>query len=163
MNDLSTYRGMLRIEKHRLDDELEKQAEYLHRISECVVLAKSEALNAKDELDRLEGQIYSDSKLDYPKATVPELHGITLKDPDRIKLWQKYQAARHKQEDWEGLHDAWKSRGFALRALVDLRLANYYTSDSGGDYHEGRKVLNAARKIAEHESRRGPRRRELKN
>ena len=156
-NDIQQYRSLLRIQKHRLDDELEMQAELLQQISECVVIAKSDALYAKDQLDRLEGQLYSDAKLDYPKATVPELHGITMKDSDRIAAWQKYQKARHTQEDWEGLHEAWKSRGFALRALVDLRLANYYTSDSSGsesDYDRGRKALSEARRAAREPRRR---------
>lgn len=146
LDKIETYQRMMRIQKHRLDDELEIQAELLHKISECVVLAKSRAISAKDELDRLEGEIYSDAKEDNPKATVPELQGITLRDADRIKLWQKYQIARHDQEAWEGLHEAWKSRGFAIRSLVDLRLASYYTTESRGDEHEaGRKALAAAR------------------
>lgn len=165
LDDIKTYQKMLAIQKHRLDDELEMQGEILHRISEQVVKAKSRALAAKDELDRIEGKIYSESKEDSPKATVPELQGLTLRDPERITVWNKYQLARHEQEDWEGLHEAWRSRGFALRALVDLRLANYYTSDSGGgeDYTSSREALNAARKTAaEHKQEpAAPRRRTL--
>lgn len=143
--DLSTIRARLRIAKHSLDDELEMQAELLHQISEAVVRAKSKAIALKDDLDRLEGDIYSDAKQHYPKATVPELQGITLRDPERIDAFRLYHAARDEQESWEGLHEAWKSRGFALRALVDLRLANYYTSDSGG-HKEGREALTRARR-----------------
>lgn len=153
--DIRTYQGLIRIRKHHLDDELEIQAELLHQISDCTVAAKSRALVAKDELDRIEGNLYSDAKQDNPKATVPELHGITMRDPSRREAWGKYQAARHEQEAWEGLHEAWKSRGFALRALVDLRLASYYTSDSSSmtskdqAYNEARKALNEARKAAQ--------------
>lgn len=152
MDTLQDYRSRLRIEKHQLDDELEVQAELLHRISEKVVSAKSRALAAKDELDRLEGEIYSDAKQDSPKATVPELQGITMRDDRRMDKWRRYQVARESQESWESLHEAWKSRGFALRALVDLRLASYYTSDSSAA--DGRKALNEARQAAKQQSTR---------
>lgn len=159
-DDISTYRSMLRIQKHRLDEELELQAELLHKISEHVVISKSRSLDDKDSLERLEGQIYSDAKEDNPKATVAELNGITQNDADRIAAFKKYQRSRHEQEDWEGLHEAWKARGFAIRALVDLSLASYYTSESRGkDHQEGRKALNAARITAAQEG--APRRRTL--
>jgi len=158
ISTLDDYRRRLRIEKHQLDDELELQAELLHSISEHVVSAKSRALHAKDHLERTEGDIYSDAKQDNPKATVPELQGITLRDPDRIKAFDLYQRARESQESWEGLHEAWRSRGFALRALVDLRLASYYTSDSSAA--DGRKALNQARQAAQQHSS-TPRRRSV--
>lgn len=151
LNDIRTYQGMIRIRKHHLDDELEMQAELLHKISDCTVRAKSDAMAAKDELDRIEGSIYSDAKQEHPKATVPELQGITMRNPARRESWKKYQQARQDQEEWEGLHEAWKSRGFALRALVDLRLASYYTSDSpsSSEHNDGRRALNEARRAAQ--------------
>lgn len=150
---LREFAELLRIDRHRLDDELELQAELLHRISEEVVKAKSKAVELKDLLDRLEGDIYSDAKQHYPKATVPELQGITLREPQRIAAFRNYHAARSNQESWEGLHDAWKSRGFALRGLIDLRLANYYTSDSGS-HKEGREALARARREKKSTNRR---------
>lgn len=144
LETIEAYRNRMRIEKHRLDDELEIQAELLHRIFEKVVSASSAAMEAKDVLERIEGDVYFEAKHVNPKATVPELQGITRTDPARIKAWRMYRDAKAEQESWEGLHEAWKSRGFALRSLVDLRLANYYTSDS--DAGENRRALNDVRR-----------------
>lgn len=150
MDGLHFYRSKLVIEKHRLDDELEIQAELLQHISERVVKAKSRTLEAKDVMELEEAKLYAEGKEDYPKATVSDLQSIVSRHSDRKAAWIKYQVARHDQELWEGLHEAWKARGFALRALVDLRLANYYTSDSAStredDHEANRGLLHSTRK-----------------
>lgn len=120
---------MLRIDKHELDRELEMQGEVLHHITEALASAKTRTLRAKDDLERTEANVVVSNK-DGRKVSVAELKGIALNDSTRKTRFSEFVEARHEQEVWEGLFEAWKERGFALRKLVDLRLANYYTSDS---------------------------------
>ena len=164
LDELHAYQKLMTIAKHRLDDELEIQAEIQYKISDCKVQALSAMLSAKDVMERYEGRLYHELKEDGNKLTVPEIQGIVQSDRTRLTHWQTYQDARHTHDQWEGLYESWRSRGFALRALVDLRIANYYTADSVSakdsrekDYADSRKALARSRNDAPM----GPRRRAL--
>jgi hypothetical protein len=128
--NIKDYRGMLMISKHRLDDELEIQAEIQDRIATQKALANTKQLEAKDLLMRKEGRLAEDLRDDEPKLTVGAINAKVARDPERMKAWDHYQAMRAEHEAWEGLHEAWKSRGYNLKAMADLWQAGYWTSDS---------------------------------
>lgn len=128
--DLQTYRKMLYVHRHRLDDELEIQADIMERISAQTVIQNSRALEAKDQLSRIEARLVEDAKDDDPKLSNPMAEARVRRDPERIKAWQVYQAARAEHEAWQGLLDAWKQRGYAIKTLADLYAANYYSPSS---------------------------------
>lgn len=128
--DIQTYRKMLYVHRHRLDDELEIQADIMERISSQTVIQNSRQLDAKDQLSRIEARLVEDAKEDDPKLSNPMAEARVRRDPERIKAWQAYQAARAEHEAWQGLLDAWKQRGYAIKTLADLYAANYYSPSS---------------------------------
>jgi hypothetical protein len=130
VSDIRAYRNMLRINKHRLDDELEVQSQVLDDISSKLTVLNSRTLEANDQLKLVEARLFRELKDDNEKMTDKNADALVKQDPDRKRAWQAAQAARAEHEDWSGLYDAWKARGFALRELCGLYVAQYFTIDS---------------------------------
>lgn len=130
MTTLDNYRNLLRIDKHRLDDELEIQAEMQERISSEVARLNTRAQEAKDELARTEARLLEDAKDRDPKLTVSQLEASVKRHPDRTKAWAKYQAVRETYEEWVGMLDAWKTKGFKLADLGNLFASDYFAVNS---------------------------------
>lgn len=127
---LEQYRGMLAIQPHRLDEELEIQAMIQDRIANQRAIANAKQLEAKDILARKESRIADELREDDPKLTVGGVNGKVARDPERLKAWDHYQACRTEFESWDGLYESWKTRGYKIRDLADLWIAQYYTTDS---------------------------------
>ena len=59
--ELSQVRNMLRINKHRLDDELELHAEVLDRVGQEVVKRNSRMIELKKRLEEVEAKVTADT------------------------------------------------------------------------------------------------------
>lgn len=127
---LEQIRAMLYINKHRLDDELQIQADIMDRISTQVVLKNSAMLEAKDDLSKVEGRLGEDFRDGEVKLTVGQLDAKIRRSPERVRAWDRYQQARAGLESWQGLHEAWKQKSYSLKALCDLYAAQYFSPDS---------------------------------
>lgn len=128
MSTLNDYRNMLRINRHRLDDELEIQAEVMDRISQEVNKLNSQMLSAKEELLRVEARLMTEIAEDAPsKMTVAQIEAAVRRHKDRRDAWIKYDTARYSFDEWEALRDAWKQRGFSIKTLADLYTSHYFT------------------------------------
>jgi hypothetical protein len=130
MHTIEQFRAMLRVNKHRLDDELEIQGELMDRISTQVVIFNSKMIEAKAELARAEGLLGEEIREAEPKITVGALESKVQRDRNRVGLWQKYQQARATHEAWTGLLDAWRQKGYSIKTLADLYAAQYITLTS---------------------------------
>lgn len=130
MSTLENYRNMLRVNKHRLDDELEIQGEIMERISTQVVTHNSAAIDAKEALVKVEGRLADDFRDDDPKATVGAIDAKVKRDPERVTRWEAYQRARAMHEAWQGLLDAWRQKGFSIKTLADLYASQYFSLSS---------------------------------
>lgn len=128
--DLEEFRKMLLVRKNHLDDELEIQAEVMDRINRQVVLYNTRLLELKDGLVRLEARIGDDIKDEDPKLSNPVVDGKVKRNRERIEAWGRYQEARASLEDWQGLHESWKQKGFSIKTLADLYSASYFTLNS---------------------------------
>jgi len=124
------FRAMLPTWKHRLDDELEVQAQFMEQIASEVTTRNSRAIEAKDELARVEARLTEDYRDDDPKVTVGALAAKINRDPERIRAWQTYQAARSEHERWAGLLEAWRNKGYSIKTLADLYSAQYFSLTS---------------------------------
>lgn len=138
---IDRYRAMLQIVKHRLDDELEIQPQVMQRIATQVVIHNSRMLQAKEDLAQLEARLLLDYKDSDEKITVQMINAKIMRSPARISAWQKYQEARATHEDWVGLLDAWKGKGFALKTLSDLYQAQYFSVDYTGSNQKTRERI----------------------
>jgi hypothetical protein len=127
---LDQVRAMLACNKHRLDDELEIQPDMMQRIASRVVVMNSRMLEAKDDLARIEGRLTMDLREDNPKLTVDGVSATVRRHADRTRAWQKYQEARADHEEWSGVLEAWRQKGFSLKTLADLYYAQYFSVDS---------------------------------
>lgn len=148
--DLRTAANMLRINRHRLDDELEIQSEVMFRVAECKATASDKMTSTKDNLLRVEGKLYFEIKRDDPKATKDAVEAEIVRDPDRVRAFESYRLAKDESERWDSMYESWKQRGFALKTLADLYAANYFnveTTTSGRrevstrDYDSNRESL----------------------
>jgi hypothetical protein len=130
MTTIDRYRSMLPVLKHRLDDELEIQAQVMDELSRQVVTLNSRMIEAKDDLARIEGRIAEDIRDDEPKLTVGGVDAKVKRDPTRTGAWQVYQKARSDHEEWSGLLEAWRHKGYSIKTLADLYAAQYFSLDS---------------------------------
>jgi len=126
-NDLETFRRMLATRKNNLDDELEIQAEVMDRITQQMVKHNTAMLSAKDELARIEARLSDEIKEDEPKLSLSAIDGKVKRNRERLAIWQEFQDARARHEEWQGLHESWKQKGFSIKTLADLYSASYFT------------------------------------
>lgn len=129
LDKIDTYRKMLRINKHRLDDELEIQAEMMMQIGDALETATSRMMEAKDELARIEGRVGESLKEDDPKLSIPALEAKVKRAPERTRAWERYQAAMKERGQWDRLWDSWKERGQSIKTLGSLFGSQYFASD----------------------------------
>ena len=149
LDELRTYITMLPIQKHRLDDELEVQADIMYRISENVVRRTSAANALKNELEKLDAVIISELKASGTKGAVSVLSGAAKGDKEREQLYDRYQVAVVDQQRWEGLLESWRARGFALTTLANLYSANYFSPTSTYDSSKKEPTYEELRKDVE--------------
>jgi len=132
MATLQKYRAMLPVNKHRLDDELEVQAEIQERISAEVVALNSSMLQAKDDLGKIESRLFLDLKDDGDKQTEAQIRARISRHEERVRAWRTFQEARQELELWEGLLKAWEKRGYSISTLADLYGRQYFSLRSAG-------------------------------
>lgn len=145
MATLDQYAKMLLINKLRLDDELEIQAELQHAISMEVVRLSTRAIEAENQLKHTEAELYVQFKEEGGKMTADEIKAATRINRKRVSAWEKWQTAREVHEQWAGLLQAWITKGYKLADVGALFASDYFalrtlTRPDG----ERRRDLNAA-------------------
>jgi hypothetical protein len=130
LEDLQSFRNMLRINKHRLDDELEIQAEILDRIAQNVVRLDARQAELKEELAKVEGRLTLECKEDNPKMTVDEIKATVGRDKERATSWKAYRTAIAEHAEWDALYKAWAMRGKDIDVLARLYGSQYWQMDS---------------------------------
>lgn len=135
---------MLAINRHNLDAELEVQADVMERISAEMVKANTAHRQTKDDLARIEGELSSDLKGE--KTNAEERAARIKRNPARQTAWRELQEAQAMAEQWQGLYDSWKQRGYSIKTLSDLYAANYFTvSSHTAPQQAGREALQHQR------------------
>lgn len=140
MYAMNQIEGMLAIKKHLLDDELEKQPQVMYSISEAVAEHYADYMRVQDELDVCEAELYIKIKRGSEKSTVDEVKSLIQTDSHRRALFSRVCAEQALHHKWQGLLEAWKQKGFALKSLADLALANYFSTDTA--YDKNRKAVS---------------------
>jgi len=141
--ELAHIKNMLRINKHRLDEELEIQAQIQFDISDSLATANARQSALKEELERSDAELLLDLRKSDVKRTVAELQAEILVDGEHLKRLREFQTAHKNYELWDGLYDSWKQRGFALKSLADLSMSNYFSVDT--TYENNRKKIAESR------------------
>jgi hypothetical protein len=130
MDDLDTFRAMLRVNKHRLDEELEVQAEIMGRISDRMAAVSAKSAEAEQDLKAIEARLFRQFKDDDQKLTDKAADSAIKRHQDRVRAFERSVHADKELAQWQGLYAAWKARGFSINSLCDLYLGQYYTKDS---------------------------------
>lgn len=127
---LDELRGMLKIDKHKLDDELEVQAHVHFQITEELSYQSHQKQSLKEELEMYDAGLLIDLRKSNVKKTVSELQAEIAVDSGHRATIRDLFLVNKNHELWEGMLEAWKQRGFALKSLADLAMSNYYNVDS---------------------------------
>ena len=131
IDELKEY---LKINKHRLDEELEEQPMLLFQISEAYVAAAAQRDALKEELATVdakldhEGRIDLDRKLDKVTEAMVKNYVQTNKKHEAATM--AYFAAKQQADLLSALKESFQSRGFMIRDLCSLYTANYYEQSS---------------------------------
>ena len=121
---------MLKINRHRLDDELEINSEIADKIGQRVAKLNSWQLEAKRQLEITDAKVIARLKDADPKMTNPIAEKEARSSRDYETAWKAFQTARLEYEEWESIQKAWYQRGFDLKALGDLFGNQYFALDS---------------------------------
>lgn len=130
MTSLDNYRAMLRINRHRLDDELECHAQISEEIGREVARKNSYMLEKKKSLDTTLARLISKLKATDEKMSNPVAENEAKRDSQYDEAWKGWQATRAELEEWQAVKDAWYQKGFDLKALGDLYAHQYFALDA---------------------------------
>lgn len=125
-----TVNAMLRVVKHRLDDELEMQGEMAAHIGREVARQEQRVKAAQETLDDVEARLRLEFKERLTGYTVPEIGAKVQMDPDRKAAVVALHNTQREYKEWVALYDAWKQRSHALTNLAKLHGTDYYAQQS---------------------------------
>ena len=147
--DPDELRHKLRIDKHALDDEVEHQPELYGEVAEAAALSKSQIDSLEEQIKELEAdldtQARADAENEGDRITENAIKAIIASDRDRKEMVIKLLDARHLQRRLDALTTSFRHRSYALRDMVDLFLASYYSSRSASGMREERKETEVDR------------------
>lgn len=149
-----TARNLLYIQKHRLDEELEIQAELFYHVSHKLATVNAALVQAKDALARIEAAAYVRIGKEDEKLSDTKIRMRVVDDPDYQAALSSLGLCKSESEVWVGIQEAFRQRGYMLRELCDLYLSNYYTTTShAGDSRKRAEVDHTAARAALTEQR----------
>ena len=147
--DLDEFHQKLRIDKHALDDEVEQQPEVFGEVAEAAVMAKSQVESLEEQVKLLEASIDTvareQANIADKRITENEIKSMIVNSESRKEMIIKLLNARHQQRQLEALTTSFRHRSYALRDMVDLFLASYYSSRSASGMREGKKEAEVDR------------------
>ena len=147
--DLEQVQAKLRIDKHALDDEVEQQPEVFGEVAEAAVIAKSQVESLEEQVKLLEASIDFNAREqasnDDARITENEIKALVINSDARKEMIIKLLNARHQHRQLEALTVSFRHRYYALRDMVDLYLASYYSSRSASGRREERKETEVDR------------------
>lgn len=149
-------KGRLEINKAALDEEISQQPMLFLEIAEQYELAVAERDALKEELARIDAELFRDSKLDDPKATEAMVKSLVQTDQSHKRAFLSWLDAKTRAAKLGALKDAFESRGHMLKQLASLFVTGYYetTSYQGTNatdtarYKARRQIMGEARKAA---------------
>lgn len=126
---LAKRRAALRVNKHRLDDELEVQAEIQEDIAQRVSALEAAVADAKDNLAKVEARLNEDFR-DGERITKDAVEAKVRRHPDRNRAWEAHQQALRDHREFSDLLDAWKARAKDIQSLAKLFGDQYWALTS---------------------------------
>ena len=130
INTIDSLRLELKIDKHKLDDCIENQAEVFHKIAEQTALSIAEKDASKYDLDNLTSATYLDVRheaLDKGRKVTEVLLQNELEQVKEIQeAKESYLEAKALADEWLALKESFAQRGYMLRDLATLWVSGYF-------------------------------------
>lgn len=112
------------IDRSALDRAVTEHADLIGDAREQAVLAKSRAVEAKEDLSICEARLYRtiEKKManDGERITDPAIKSKVQTHPVRAKAFARWLEAEEQARKWDALADTYKDRGHCIHELVTL-------------------------------------------
>lgn len=141
-------RSRLAIDKSRLDDEIELHSQVLEHISRKVDRLSHEVALAADDLKRIEAGLLLDFRREENKGTAAENEARVIRDSSRREALKIQLAYVEQLGTWKGLQEAWRNKGYGMRALTDLYASSYFDTFSSTRSRRDREDGNTDYRLA---------------
>jgi len=146
----------LQIDEHALDEALQYQPDLFYRVSARLSHLISERDYAKQELEEIEAEVSVRLRLEAEKEktklSVAECEALKTIDSEVVKASRKMLDLQRMVGQYSALKEAFNQRSYALKDLVALHIANYYSDSAQSNqqrkerYEEDRRALKEARR-----------------
>ncbi len=152
------FKGYLPVDKTRLDDELVNQASLLGEVSDQYSVASNERDDLKEKLAFTDAELADEARQNLTgKVTEAMVVSYVQQHPRHLSAYKAYAAARLNTARLGALKEAFVTKGYRLRDLCTLYVANYFEDGAAKGtpqtehvkYMEIRGRLNEARKSEE--------------
>lgn len=128
------FRKRVLIDKDDLDTELVQHAHTLMLVGERLAEADARVDRLREDQKRVSAGLYAPMARRVEKggtrATKEAIGQAMEQHPKHIAARDAYKKAQLQAGKWGALKEAYVSRGFALRQLCAMYMANYYQSES---------------------------------
>jgi hypothetical protein len=132
MTDIKKLEAKLAINEHALDVALREHPDLFYKVAVELALAISNRDEAKQDLEETEAEVdmelRKDAALISVKTTEKEIESNKKADKRVKSANDRFLAERLNAARWTALKESFEQRSYALSKLVDLYLANYYSS-----------------------------------
>lgn len=132
--DFDEFKQYLKINRMQLDTEIEQHPTLLFEVSEAYAKAVAVRDTSKEELKGLSAELYAKHRKMLARSEEKVTEGMVNAAVQQDDKYLEAQTALIEADESVGklsaLKDAFHSRGYMLRDLASLYLANYFTRDS---------------------------------
>jgi hypothetical protein len=126
----SDFEPLLQIDKFDLDEEISKQPDLIHRVSEALALAISRRDEAKTTLAEIEAELELEFR-DEGKSTDKTIAARVRAHKETKEATRALRKAQHTVNRWSALEKGVAARGHALREMAKLYVNEYYSTQGG--------------------------------
>ena len=141
----------LKIDKNSLDEELIKQPEIYHSISDEYALAISNRDAKKEQLETTDAELDAHYRTVPDKVTETRIKNLVQVDPRHTQAFEAYNEAKLKAARLDALKEAFGQRSSMLKELAQLTISGFTSSNfvrespSAVQYNNTRAELAKAR------------------
>lgn len=143
---------LIKINKHDLDTEWERQSQIAYEVSKSLTEASYHVWKLEHDLEIVRAEEAKDLRLSAAKSsdkiTEKAIQESLTLNPDCRKLEEELIRAKYEHNRWQALDKAFNQRVTTLKFESELWMRNYYVSESGGRMR-GEAVDRIAAKVNE--------------
>jgi len=134
MATIEELKEFLVINKNRLDEAIEQQAEVFYHVAEGTANAISLRDQIKYELETLVSDTYLSIRLEASnegrKITEVLLENEVTQDKEVQRMKEKHLAVKTEADKWLALKESFTQRGYMLREMASLYVSGYFAEVS---------------------------------